>query len=257
MTRLFILAINCSLLIGCASTKASLDPYAHIDDKKVVAILKQSFATLGGLENWQSKKELHYQKLTRNLKESGETESQVFQSHDYYYGDQASINISWIEDNDEVHKIKSVANQAIKYVDDKSDSSADQATLNNSITVSLFVINVPFKMIDKGVELSYEGKETLEDGQEVDVIKAVYNADTNPHHTKSDLWWYYFDTKDARMVAYFIFHDGHFSYIKNLDYTTVSGFLLPTKRGSYLVDENRQILRKKVDYEYLNWQVVK
>ena len=257
MTRLFILALNCSLLIGCASTKASLDPYDHIADKKVVTILKQSFATLGGLENWQSKKELHYQKLTRNLEESGETESEVFQSHDYYYGDQASINISWIEDNDEVHKIKSVANQAIKYVDDKSDSSADQATLNNSITVSLFVINVPFKMIDKGVELSYEGKETLEDGQEVDVIKAVYNADTNPHHTKSDLWWYYFDTKDARMVAYFIFHDGHFSYIKNLDYTTVNGFLLPTKRGSYLVDENRQILRKKVDYEYLNWQVVK
>ena len=257
MTRLFILALNCSLLIGCASTKASLDPYAHIADKKVVAILKQSFATLGGLENWQNKKELHYQKLTRNLKESGETESEVFQSHDYYYGDQASINISWIEDDDEAHKIKSVANQAIKYFDDIQDRTADQATLNNSITVSLFVINVPFKMIDKGVELSYEGKETLEDGQEVDVIKAVYNADDNPHHTKSDLWWYYFDTKDARMVGYFIFHDGHFSYIKNLDYTTVSGFLLPTKRGSYLVDENRQILRKKVDYEYLNWQVVK
>ncbi len=56
MTRLFILALNCSLLIGCASTKTSLDPYAHIDDKKVVTILKQSFATLGGLENWQSKK---------------------------------------------------------------------------------------------------------------------------------------------------------------------------------------------------------
>jgi len=256
MTRLFILAFICSLLPGCAGTKTSLDPYAHIDDNKVVAILKQSFATLGGLENWQSKKELHYQKLTRNLKESGETESEVFQSHDYYYGDKASINISWIEDDDVVHKIKSADNQAIKYVDDKPDRSADQATLNNSITVSLFVINVPFKMIDKGVELSYEGKETLEDGQEVDVIKAVYNADNNPHHTKSDLWWYYFDTKDARLVAYFIFHDGHFSYIKNLDYTTVSEFLLPTKRASYLVDEYRQILRRKVDYEYLNWQVV-
>ncbi len=256
MTRLFILAFICSLLLGCVGTKTSLDPYAHIDDNKVVAILEQSFATLGGLENWQSKKELHYQKLTRNLKESGETESEVFQSHDYYYGDQASINISWIEDDDVVHKIKSADNQAIKYVDDKPDRSADQATLNNSITVSQFVINVPFKMIDKGVELSYEGKETLEDGQEVDVIKAVYNADNNPHHTKSDLWWYYFDTKDARLVAYFIFHDGHFSYIKNLDYTTVSGFLLPTKRASYLVDENRQILRRKVDYEYLNWQVV-
>ena len=109
--------------------------------------------------------------------------------------------------------------------------------------------------MDKGVILSHEGMDTLEDGQEVEVIKAVYNADKNPHHTQSDVWWYYFDAKDARMVAYFIQHDDHYSYIKNLAYTTVGGFLLPTQRGSYRVDADRKILFTKAEYEYSNWQV--
>ncbi len=256
MIRYVFYALCWTLILGCASSKTSLDPYAHINDQQVVSILKKSFSTLGGLENWQNKKELHYQKRTKNLAESGEIESEIFQSHDYYYRDPSSINISWKGDDSKSHKIKSVDNQVIKYVADKPDSSADPSALNNSITVSLFVINVPFKMIDKGVLLSYEGKESLEDGQEVDVIKAVYDADKNPHHTQSDIWWYYFDTQDARMVAYLIRHDGHYSYIKNLDYTTVSGFLLPTSRGSYLVDEDRRVLHTKTEYEYLNWQVV-
>jgi len=256
MTRIFFLSLSSTLLFSCASTKNSIDPYSHIDDKEVVAILKKSFKTLGGLENWQNKQELHYEKLTKNLSTSGDIESEIFQSHDYYYGDQTNINISWKEDGKEAHRIESIDNQATKYVANQRDRSADQATLDNSITVSLFVINVPFKLIDEGIELTYEGTETLEDGQQVDVIKAVYDADKHPHHTKSDLWWYYFDKEDARMVAYFIFHDGHYSYIKNLDYTTVSGFLVPTKRRSYLVNENRKILHTKVEYEYLSWNVL-
>ena len=72
---------------------------------------------------------------------------------------------------------------------------------------SLFVINVPFKMMDKGVTLSYAGSDILEDGKKVEVIKGIYNPEKHANHTKPDTWWYYFDAKDSRMVAYFIKHD--------------------------------------------------
>ncbi len=242
------------LLFACASPEVVTDPFAHISDQKVVATLKKSFKTLGGLENWQNKKELHYQKHGKLILESGEIESDVVQQHDYYFDKNPSINISWKQDG-QTHKIKSIDGKALKNIDGAIDETAKISTLNTTVTVALFVIDVPFKIMDKGVVLSHEGMDTLEDGQKVEVIKAVYDADKNAHHTKSDTWWYYFDAEDGRMVAYFIKHDGRYSYIKNLSYTEAGGFILPKERGSYRVDKDRNILFTRAEYVYSNWKV--
>lgn len=255
MARFFILLLSLVLLSSCATQQKLTNPYAHITDQKVVALLKKSFDISGGLENWQHKKELHYQKHAKLIFESGEIESEVIQQHDYYYHKNPSINISWKANNGKAHQIKSVDGNATKYIEQQIDETAKTSSLNTTVTVALFVINVPFKMIDKGVILSYEGMDTLEDGQKVEVIKAIYNADKNAHHTKSDTWWYYFDAKDSRMVAYFIKHDGRYSYIKNLSYTEAEGFLLPKERGSYRADKDRNILFTRAEYEYSNWAV--
>ena len=250
-----ILLLTLCLFVSCATPQKITNPYAHLTDQKVVTTLKKSFATLGGLENWQNKKELHYQKHSKLIFESGEIESETLQNHDYYYDKNPSIQISWKDKTNKPHLIKSIDGNAVKHVDGQVDKTANTSALNTSVTVALFVIDVPFKMMDKGVILSHEGIDVLEDGQKVEVIKAVYNADKNTHHTKSDTWWYYFDVKDGRMVAYFIKHDGRYSYIKNLAYTKVDGFLLPTKRGSYRVDEHRKILFTRAEYEYDNWAI--
>jgi len=257
MRPYFILFLSLCLLISCATSQKITNPYAHITDQKVVATLKKSFATTGGLEKWQDKQELHYRKYSKLIFESGEIESETLQNHDYLYGKNPSIQISWKDKSNKAHLIKSIDGNATKYVDGQVDKTAKTSSMNTSVTVALFVIDVPFKMMDKGVVLSHEGMDTLEDGQKVEVIKAIYNADKNAHHTKSDTWWYYFDADDGRMVAYFIKHDGRYSYIKNLAYTTVDGFLFPTKRGSYRVDENRTILFTRAEYVYDNWVIKK
>jgi len=254
MIRSFLLLCSIVVLFSCATKQELINPYAHISDQKVVTLLKKSFATSGELTNWQDKKELHYQKHSQLIFESGEIESEVIQQHDYYYQQNPSINISWTAE-EKNHKIKSVEGQAVKYIDDEVDKTAKTSALNNTVTVALFVIDVPFKMMDKGVMLSYEGLDTLEDGQKVEVIKAIYDADKNTHHTKSDTWWYYFDAKDSRMVAYFIKHDGRYSYIKNLSYTKAGGFLFPKTRGSYRVDQDRNIMFTRAKYEYSDWEV--
>jgi len=242
------------IVFSCATTKDATNPYAHIGDQKVVALLKKSFKTIGGLENWQNKKELHYQKHGKLIFESGEIESEVIQQHDYFFDKNPSINISWKADGKN-HKIKSIEGKAIKQVDGQIDANVKQSSLNTTVIVAQFVIDVPFKMMDKGVILSYEGMDTLEDGQKVEVIKAIYNADKNEHHTKSDTWWYYFDAADSRMVAYFIKHDGRYSYIKNLSYTESGGFIFPKERGSYRADKDRKILFTRAEYQYSNWEV--
>ncbi|MFK7981236.1 MAG: hypothetical protein AB8G86_14720 [Saprospiraceae bacterium] len=255
MTRYFLLLFCFVLLSNCATQQNLVNPYAHIADQKVVTLLKKSFTTSGGLTNWRNKKELHYQKHGKLIFESGEIESEVIQQHDYVYEQNTSININWQTADNKTHQIKSVDWNAVKYIDGQIDHTPKTSSLNTTVNVAHFVIDVPFKMMDKGVALSYEGMDTLEDGQKVEVIKAIYNADTNAHHTKSDIWWYYFDAKDSRMVAYFIKHDGRYSYIKNLSYTKAGGFLFPKARGSYRVDKDRNILFTRAEYAYSNWKV--
>ena len=256
MRPYFILLFFC-FLTHCTTQQKVINPYSHITDQKVIKTLEKSFATIGGFENWQNKKELHYRKHSKLIFESGAIESETIQNHDYYYSNNLSVNISWKDKDGNAHLIKSIDGNAIKSVGGIVDKTANTNSLNTSVIVSLFVIDVPFKMMDKGVILSHEGMDTLEDGQKVEVIKAIYDADKNANHTKSDTWWYYFDANDGRMVAYFIKHDGRYSYIKNLAYTTVNGFLFPTKRGSYRADENRNILFTRAEYEYDNWAIKK
>jgi len=217
--------------------------------------LKKSFTTQGGLIAWENLKELHYEKHTKLLFESGEIELETHQKHDYFYGKNPSINISSNTKKGADQKIVSIDGIAVKYIDGKIADSGDTKALNTSVTTSLFVINVPFKMMDKGVILSHEGMDKLEDGKEVEVIKAIYNPAENTNHNKPDIWWYYFDSKDARLVGYLIKHDGRFSYVRNLDYTKVDGFLFPAKRGSYRVNDQREILFTRAEYEYTNWSL--
>lgn len=250
-----IISFSLALIIfGCATQAVKTAPFAHISDQKVVATLKKSFKTIGGLENWRNIKELHYQKHGKLIFESGEIESDVIQQHDYYFDKVPNINISWEQDG-KAHKIKSIDGNAVKNIDGVIDKTAKSSSLNTTVTVARFVIEVPFKMLDKGVILSHEGMDTLEDGHQVEVIKAVYNSDKNEHHTRSDTWWYYFDAEDGRMVAYFIQHDGRFSYIKNLTYTEAGGFIFPKTRGSYRADKDRNILFTRAEYEYSDWLV--
>lgn len=240
---------------SCAIQQPSVDRYGHISDKKVVETLKKSFTTQGGLVAWENIKELHYEKHTKLLLESGEIELETHQKHDYFYGKNPSINISSKNKEGKDQKIVSKNGNASKYIDGKLDNLTNNKALNTSVTTSLFVINVPFKMMDKGVILSHEGTDKLEDGKEVEVIKAVYNPSDNPNHNKPDTWWYYFDNQDFRMTGYLIKHDGRYSYVRNLAYEKVDGFLFPTKRGSYRVNDQREILYTRAEYDYTNWSV--
>lgn len=253
-TKYLFLFIVLIIFSSCVVNQKMSNPYSHIKDKKVVEILKKSYATLGGLENWQNIQELHYDKQSTLLLESGEVENRSFQYHDYFYN-KNEIRISWKATDGSKHKMVSKNGNPIKYIDEQIDTSANTTALKTSFATSLFVISVPFKMMDQGVTLSYEGSDILEDGKKVEVIKGVYNPDKFANHNKPDTWWYYFDNQDFRMVGYLIQHDGRYSYVRNTGYDSAGNFIFPASRESYRVDENRKILFVRAKYTYDNWLV--
>ena len=114
-------------------------------------------------------------------------------------------------------------------------------------------MGIPFKLLDKGVVLSYEGIDTLRTGKTVHVVKAAYNPSTHDNHSKPDIWWHYFDENDYRQWGYMVQHADHFSYIENLSFISSNDFFLTETRKSYRVDSLRNILYLRAEYGYSDY----
>lgn len=230
-----------------------VNPFDRISDSKVTEVLQKAFEKAGGLERWNNLTEMHFEKHFALLDSAGNIETDVIQQHDYLFKPNHQINISWKDGDENSNKIISENGDIVKKKNDEIDTTANSESLENTVLAATFVIGIPFKLLDKGVELSYDGIDSLRTGKAVHVIKAVYNPSTHDHHSKPDIWWHYFDVNDYRQLGYMVQHDDHYSYIENLTFTKSNDFLLTETRKSYRVDPHRNILYLRADYEYLNY----
>lgn len=183
------------------------------------------------------------------LLESGEVENAAFQMHTYEFGANASVKIEWEKEGTK-HLIIHQKDQYQKLVAGRVDTSAARQSLMNNVLSATFVISIPFKLLDQGVELSYGGLDTLANGQIVEVIRATYHPDDHATHSTPDIWHHYYDAEDFTFLAYLVQHADHYSYVENRSYIEVDGFLLPKIRKSYRVDEDRTLLYLRADYTY-------
>ena len=250
ITTLLLIVFYCS----CQSSEKSLAPLQHISDTKVKGVLEKSFEKMGGLKNWQTLKRLQFQKAFALYDSLGNVERSALQQHDYTFSPEEIIKINWKSDSLST-QIVSKNGTVEKFINQKIDTSANPTSLKNTILSSTFVIAIPFKLLDEGVVLNYDGTTTLEDAQKVEVVKAVYSPSKNANHSTPDTWWYYFDANDFRLVGYMVQHADHFSYVKNLSEANVGGFIFPSERKSWRVDENRNILYLRAAYQYADFEV--
>ena len=230
-------------------------PYAHIQDAQARELLRKGIERAGGLEAWNDIRELHFEKYYVLYDSSGTVENEARQTHDYLFQPEEQVNISWIAYGAQ-HQMVYRDEQVIKMVDGEVDTSANPQSLLNNVLSATFVITIPFKLLDKGTELRYLGLDTLEDDQIVEVLQATYNPDEYDHHSTPDVWHHYFDREDYKLVAYMVQHADHYSYVKNLSYTSAGGFIFPKERNSYRVDSARSILYLRAEYEYTDYEVV-
>jgi len=254
LTKIIICSTLISLLIACSSTQKGTNAINNLQDSKVRTTLDKAFRAMGGLQDWQNIQSLQFRKKTILYLASGEVEKASDQWHHYENRPTQRVQISW-QDNQDQHLINMEGETLVKKVNQKIDNQANVTSLKNSVLAATFVMGVPFKLMDEGVSLSYEGLQTMQNGKEVHSVKATYNPTEYDNHSKSDIWWHYFDKNTYEQVGYQVTLHDHTSYIENLTFERVNGFLFTTSRKSWRMNDKGEKLYIRAEYEYSDFEV--
>jgi len=208
-------------------------------------IITHSVAAHGGIESWQQLNSLSFRKKILLFDSTGNLESEKVELHRYTFNPEFTGRISW-QKGEMAITISFDGKSTQKIVD--GDTIRDQEALDqsyNKIMGGFYVMAQPFKLLEEGSNITYSGKDTLENSTLVNVLKVGDKSSE-----KSDVWWYYFDRESNRLIANLVNHNNHYSYIKNLSFDTTSQFLLHHHRKSYFTDDERKIKYLRAEYFY-------
>ena len=178
----------------------SISPMERLPDNRAGEIVRQSIASAGGWDTWESKRSLSYTKIIRSFNDEGQVTREIRQQHQYLLHPQFKARITWMDEGKD-HVIINNGEQAWKYVNGELQTSeTDKNQAWNSSFGSHYVVSMPFKLTDEGVTLSFAGEESMADGSiahRIDVVYAPGAGSAGGMHA----WSYYFDLQDGRLVA--------------------------------------------------------
>ena len=254
MKSIISTSLSALLIVLISCSQPTEDSLKHIKSSEVKSLLEKVFDKNGGLAKWNAIKTLKYNKSYELYLESGEVEIAAQQIHNYMFLPNMAISILSQEGGGK-KEIVFEQGQIKEYVNDTLNKQANQESLTNNMQSSLFVIGQPFKLADAGPELTYEGTKTLNSGEEVYVLRAVYNSVSNDNLTTSDTWWVYFDKESYLMTGYTVKHLDHYSLVRNIESVEVEGFHFPKLRKSWRVNESGEMLYLRASYEYSNFEI--
>lgn len=229
-------------------------PYVNISDERVRKVLKRAIDRSGGIEKWRSIKTITYIKRSKLLHEDGSTESDITQHHNYTMQPEFGAEITLEKDGDN-HLVRYTSSGISKQINGKEDTSASSAILEENVMSALYTLGMPFKLLDEGASLKYEGVVTLKEGKEADVIKATYSPDEHDNHSTADVWYYYFDVQSRDFLASMVYHPPTYAYVKNVDFHADLPVKLHRHRKSYRSDSLRNIEYLRAEFWYSDFEV--
>lgn len=232
--------------------KPKADPYAHVTDEKIREILKAAINISGTIDVWQGLKEIRYQKHSVLYSSDGSEESNVVQQHIYRMSPEFEADITWEKDGNR-HYLQYTSQSTKKFVNDTLQDSNEEA-LRQSVMSAIYVLGMPFKLLDKGVRLTYEGITDFE-GYSAHAIEASYSSDENENHSTDDLWWYYFDAENANFLGAVVYHAPTYALIRNLDFDETTPIKFHKHRKSYRTDSLRKKEYLRAQFWYDNYEV--
>ncbi len=239
------------LLLGACAQKADVgSPYDKISDKELASVLRKGIDWAGGIERWNDLNTIIYDKHSVLLLEDSTIENETFQHHIYKMQPQFAANISWEKDSIE-HEIV-MDSDARKVENDVVVSEGDKVA--QSVYSALYVLGMPWKLLDDGVELSLEEQVSIR-GKQAHAVKAEYSPAQNENHSTSDVWWYYFSKEDGAFLGCLVYHAPTYAYIENLEFHEVDGMKFHKHRKSYRSDENRNIQFLRAEFWYGDYEV--
>ena len=233
-TLIYFVCLSC---LACAEMETTSSPkpqnlFAHLKNAQVRQIIEKSITTHGGLEAWKAKKRLTYTKAFSLLKADKTVEKKFVQKHDYTYNP-LKISIHSTENGRLIHTTL----QEEKYIRTQDGVALDlpKDKLQKAVNTSLYVIGIPFKLLDEGAQITYFGTDTIQN-RAVDVLEVRYDAKKYDNHSTSDIWRYYFDQEDGKVLANWVQSSDHANLIENLTFERVGGILFNQKRKSWRLD---------------------
>jgi len=241
------LAIITMVILTVASCNTSKQDQ-KISTTQAREIIEKSIGYHGDINTYNQLNHFSFEKAFSLYKSDGSLEYHRTQFHDYYPSE-SKYHIRWKEKNNSF-KNSQYTTQFSQEIDGKKNTSIDDSKIKSAIDASVFTIFLPWKLLDVGTNLTYDGEKTLADGKEVYVVKASYNPTQHKNHTRTDIWWHYFDKESYRHEGYKVALIDHTSLVRNLDFQTVNGFTFPKTRKSWRVNESNEILYLRAAYDY-------
>lgn len=243
-------------IVACQNDVASERPkkYSNIE-APALDLIHKCIAAHGGIDKWNALSEMSYTKNFVLFDEAGVVERMVTQEHSYILGKDKSYKISWKENKDQDVLSLVYENGSITKTKNGTKEEVDETSLNNSLQSSLYVIGLPYKLLDKGPIITYEGIEKAWNGRDAHVIKAVYDPKNGSNLTTSDIWWFLIDKENFKMIGNRITHLDHHNMIKNATWNELDGFVFYKERESRRIDENNKDLFLRATYLYENFSI--
>jgi hypothetical protein len=219
-------------------------------EKQARALLKKSIAAHGGADSWEAIQGLKFHKWTRLLNEDGSVESEMDQWHEFRFQPYFEGKITWTKDSITHVSIWDGSTMSYFLGGNEVKNEGFLASKKKDFDAAFYAVAQPWKLLDEGAKLSYEGQKMIENGKFVEVIRVDYGQD-------ADTWWYYFDLENSEMIGNEVQLKDHRSLVYNLSFEEVEGFKLHGKRESWRVNEKGEKLFLRAEYRYSDYQLSK
>lgn len=212
-------------------------------------LLKASLDAHGGLQNWNKKSAISYDKRTVLFDEAGNVESDITQHILYDFDSVFSGRMWWVKDG-QMHRIVFDGQNGTLTIDSLKAGNGNSA--GQTFMASYVTFAQPFKLLTDQAKLTTEAIVDLEKGRKAYKVRVVYPGENAPD---ADKWWYFFDVENYRVLANLVWHKGRYSFIENTAYNTSTPFVFNAERKSYFTDSllNKKYLR--ASYELKNIRV--
>jgi len=218
-------------------------------EDQAMDLLNKSIVAHGGKERWENLKGIKFRKWTRMLNAEGQVESELDQWHEFRFAPLLEGQITWTKDS--IAHVLAWDGFKLRYRMGENEVLNDDflAAKKKEFDAAFYTLAQPWKLLDNGGKLHYEGRDTLENGTEVESIRVDYGPE-------SDVWWYYFDPKTYLMVGNAVQLKDHRSLVYDLSTEKVDNLVLHGTRESWRVDEVGKRLFLRAEYRYSNYELL-
>lgn len=226
------------LIFGCAKNS----------EKKANDILQKSLEAHGGVVKWRDLKHLKFKKWTKLLTDSGTVARELDQVLEFKFDPYFEGKISWLKDSIEHVSIWNGSKMSYFMGGNEVQNPEFLNSQKSDFDAAFYAVAQPWKLLDEGTILNYDGQKTLENGILVEVVRVDYEPD-------SDIWWYYFDPISFLLVGNEVQLKDHRSLIYTTTYEQAGDLVLHGERVSHRVDQQGNRLYLRAAYSYTNFEV--